>query len=104
MGCPPEGPDGKDCWKDLERRAKESWDRSHGTPWKDQLGRTAGRTWEGGPGYPPEGPDGKDFWKDPGRRAHTSLDRLHGPGNHGIGHMGPPSKDQLGRTAGMTWE
>ena len=65
-------------------------------PQKDQLGRTAGRTWEGGPGYPSsppegpagyplshspsEGPAGKDYWKDLGRRAWVP----------------PPPKDQLG--------
>ena len=59
-------------------------------PWKDQLGRTTGRTWKGGPGPPPEGLAGKDlgrragvptspthpqkdYWKDLGRRAGVPL-------------------------------
>ena len=61
-----EGPARKDCWKDLGRKA---W-----VP--PQLGRTAGRTWKGGPRYPPEGPAGKDCWKDLGRRDWALPQKL----------------------------
>ena len=76
-------------------------------PKKDQLGRTAGRTWEGGPGYPPppEGPAGKDCWKYLGRRAQVPPSP-QGPAGKDLGRRAqypPPPKDQLGRPARRTW-
>ena len=81
-GYHPEWPAGKDCWTDLGRRAwvppgSTSWDEllvgpgkeGLGTPPKDQLGRTAGRAWEGGPRYHPR----RTSWVPPGRTSWVQL-------------------------------
>ena len=96
-------------WKDqLGRTAGRPGKEGLGTPQKDHLGRTAGRTWEGGPRYSPkrtswegllEGPGNEGLGTPLGRTSWEGL--LEGPGNEGLGTPSP-QKDQLGRIAGRT--
>ena len=59
-------------------------------PPEDQLGRTAERTWEGGPGYPPPQRTSWERTWEGGPGYPLSL--LEGPGKEGLGTPPPPRR------------